>query len=133
MINSRDINELLPEVAAKCRDFISRCKDMGIDIIVTSTYRDNESQDTLYAQGRTTKGRKVTNAKGGQSYHNYRVAFDFAPIVNGKIPWNDRELFTKCGEIGEEVGLDWAGRWVRFKELAHLQLKGVTLKSLQSS
>ena len=31
-------------------------------------------QDALYAQGRTKPGKKVTNAKGGQSVHNYGFA-----------------------------------------------------------
>ena len=38
-------------------------------------------QDALYAQGRTKKGAKVTNAKGGQSYHNYGLAVDIVLLV----------------------------------------------------
>lgn len=121
MINSRSLSDLNPKVAAMCSEFLNRCKAAGIDVIITSTYRDAESQNALYAQGRTLPGKKVTNAKAGQSFHNWRVAFDFVPLVNGKPNWNDTVLFTRCGEIGESVGLEWAGRWVRFKELAHFQ------------
>lgn len=121
MINSRDVFALLPVVSNMCHAFIAACKAEDIDILITSTYRDAESQNALYAQGRTTPGLKVTNAKAGQSYHNFRVAFDFVPIVNGKAVWNDTLLFQKCGEIGEGIGLEWAGRWKRFPELAHLQ------------
>ena len=124
MINSRNINDLKPKVAAMCSEFINRCKDAGIDVIITSTYRDAESQNALYAQGRTLPGKKVTNAKAGQSFHNWRVAFDFCPIVNGKCQWNDDALWTQCGEIAEGVGLEWAGRWVKFKETAHCQYTG---------
>ena len=124
MINSRSLSDLNPKVAAMCSEFISLCKVAGIDVIITSTYRDAESQNELYAQGRTKPGKKVTNAKAGQSYHNWRVAFDFVPIVNGKAIWNDNSLFIKCGEIAENVGLEWAGRWVKFKELAHCQYTG---------
>lgn len=124
MVNSRNINDLHPKVTAMCSEFINRCKAEGIDVIITSTYRDAESQNELYAQGRTKPGKKVTNAKAGQSFHNWRVAFDFCPIVNGKCQWNDTALFTRCGEIGESVGLEWAGRWQRFKELAHFQYTG---------
>jgi peptidoglycan L-alanyl-D-glutamate endopeptidase CwlK len=86
----------------------------------------------LYAQGRTAPGKKVTNAKGGQSFHNWKVAFDFCPIVNGKPNWNDVALYTKCGEIAESVGLEWAGRWKSFKELAHCQYTGgLTLHDFQ--
>lgn len=133
MISSRNIAELFPIVAAKASAFISACKAQGIDIIITSTYRDNESQAALYNQGRTVPGAKVTNAKAGQSFHNYRCAFDFAPIVNGKIPWNDSQLFTRCGQIAESVGLEWAGRWKSFKELAHVQYTGgLTIEELKN-
>ena len=124
MINSRSISDLHPKVAAMCSEFINRCKNEDIDVIITSTYRDAASQNELYAQGRTKPGKKVTNAKAGQSFHNWRVAFDFCPIVNGKCQWNDTALFTRCGEIAESVGLEWAGRWVKFKELAHCQYTG---------
>ena len=107
-----------------CRTFVARCKAQGIDVLITSTYRDFVSQNALYAQGRTTSGKKVTNAKAGQSFHNWKVAFDFVPIVNGKAQWNDLKTFTKCGEIAESIGLEWAGRWVRFKEMAHCQYTG---------
>ena len=132
MINSRNIDDLEPIVAVLCKQFIDKCKTAGIDVIITSTYRDMESQAALYARGRTKPGKKVTNAKPGKSFHNWKVAFDFAPIVNGKIPWNDIETFTKCGEIGESVGLEWAGRWKTFKEYAHLQYtQGLTLADFQ--
>lgn len=124
MINSRDIAELHPKVKTMAEMFLQKCKDAGIDIIITSTYRDNESQAALYASGRTVAGPVKTNAKAGQSFHNYRVAFDFCPIVDGKAAWNDSMLFKRCGEIGESCGLEWAGRWQSFQEMAHLQFTG---------
>ena len=132
MINSRSLSDLNPKVAAMCSEFINRCKEKNIDILITSTFRDAESQNALYAQGRTAPGKKVTNAKGGQSFHNWKVAFDFVPIVGGKACWNNDELWTKCGEIAEGVGLEWAGRWKTFKELAHCQYTGgLTLHDFQ--
>jgi peptidoglycan L-alanyl-D-glutamate endopeptidase CwlK len=132
MINSRKIIELHPKVAVMCQQFIDNCAKAGIEILITSTYRDKEAQDALYAQGRTTPGKIVTNAKGGQSMHQYKCAFDFVPIVNGKAQWNDPALFGKCGEIGEKIGLEWAGRWKKMKEQAHLQYTGgLSLADLQ--
>jgi len=131
MINSRDLNDLLDCTRTRCKSFIAACAEAGIDILITSTYRDLESQNALYAQGRTTPGKIVTNAKGGQSYHNYNIAFDFVPIVNGKAMWNDIALFRKCGTIAKSVGLEWAGDWTKFKELAHCQFtNGYSLKDL---
>jgi peptidoglycan LD-endopeptidase CwlK len=134
MINSRDLKDLLPAVAAKASAFKSACLVAGIDILITSTYRDSESQAALYAKGRTALGNNprpgkpmgdtVTNAQSGTSFHNYRCAFDFVPIIDGKPVWNDDNLFTRCGIIAESVGLEWAGRWRTFKELAHCQYTG---------
>jgi peptidoglycan L-alanyl-D-glutamate endopeptidase CwlK len=121
MINSRDIDELNPKTADLCRKFMVVCRAEGIDILITSTYRDYASQDTLYTQGRTAPGGKITNARGGYSWHNFRRAFDFIPIVNGKAQWNDFATFKKCGNIGKSLGLEWAGDWKTFKEYAHMQ------------
>lgn len=133
MLNSRKIEDLHPLVAAKCRAFVGACHAAGIDVLVTSTYRDAESQAALYAQGRTAAGRVVTNAAPGQSFHNWRVAFDFVPIVAGKAQWDDLGAFKRCGEIAEGVGLEWAGRWQRFPEMAHCQFTGgLTLADFQA-
>lgn len=133
MINSRDIKDLHPTVAAKAVAFIASCKSVGIDVLITSTYRDFESQNALYAQGRTKPGKIVTKAKAGQSWHNYQLAFDFVPIVNGKAQWEDEKLFERCGRIAESVGLEWAGRWKSFPEAAHCQwTNGLKLADLQA-
>lgn len=133
MINSRDIKDLLPVVATKAQAFVTACHAAGIDVLITSTLRDGEAQAALYAQGRTKPGKVVTNAKAGQSWHNHACAFDFVPIVHGKAMWDDTRTFERCGVIAESLGLEWAGRWVRMKELAHCQYTGgLTLADLQA-
>ncbi len=134
MITSRDIKDLHPIVAAKASAFVSACKAQGIDVLITSTLRDNEAQAKLYNQGRTTPGKIVTNAKAGQSWHNHACAFDFVPIVDGKCQWSDAATFTRCGGIAESVGLEWAGRWKgNFKESAHCQYtSGLTIDDLKN-
>jgi len=133
MINSRDLNELLPQVKSRVDAFIKACKDKGIDILVTSTYRDLESQDALYEQGRSAPGKIVTNARGGDSYHNWRCAVDVVPIVGGKPDWDgSHPVWAEIGKIGAECGLEWAGNWKSFKELAHFQYTGgLTLAQLK--
>ena len=134
MINSRSLDDLLPEVKTRVEKFIQYCKDKGIDILVTSTYRDMESQAALYAQGRTTEGKIVTNAGPGDSYHNWRCAVDVVPLVNSKPDWDgNHPVWAQIGEIGSECGLEWAGNWVHFKELAHFQYtNGLTIAQLKS-
>ncbi len=121
MIDSRKIEDLDPIVQALCHKFIHNCKEAGIDVLITATYRDNEFQDSLYAQGRTKSGKIVTNAKGGQSMHNFRVAFDFVPLTDGKANWNDLKLFDKCGAIGKQLGLEWGGDFKSIKDRPHFQ------------
>lgn len=124
MINSRSIDQLTPETADLCRKFIALCKLNGVKIIVTSTYRDTVSQNALYAQGRTAPGRIVTRCKGGDSFHNYHMAFDIVPVVNGKADFNNRATFEKCGILGESLGLVWGGRFTRFPDYPHFQNTG---------
>lgn len=137
MINSRKLEDLHPLVKAKVEQFIQKCDEAGIDLLITSTYRDHESQAELYAQGRTKPGKIVTKAKPGQSWHNWKVAVDVVPLRNGKPVWGttgaDGQLWEKVGEIGESVGLEWAGRWKTFKEYAHFQYTGgLTLADFQN-
>ena len=134
MINSRSLDELLSPVRKRVDQFLAECKLNNIDLLVTSTYRDNESQDALYAQGRTTPGSIVTKAKGGQSFHNYRCAIDVVPLVNGKAVWDGANpVWAKIGALGKLAGLDWAGDWKTSKELAHFQYTGgLTLADLNA-
>ena len=121
MINSRKISDLHPIVKEQCRHFIEACAVQGVDVIITSTLRDNEAQAALYSQGRSRSGPIVTHAKPGTSAHNYGLAFDFVPVVNGKADWQNTATFQLGGKIAESLGLEWAGRWSHFIELAHCQ------------
>jgi peptidoglycan L-alanyl-D-glutamate endopeptidase CwlK len=133
MINSRNLNDLLAPVRSRVEKMLADCKAKGIDLLVTSTYRDAASQDALYAQGRTKPGVKVTNAKAGQSYHNYRCAVDVVPMRNGKPIWNAADpVWQEVGAIGKKAGLEWAGDWKRFREFPHFQYTaGLTLAQLK--
>jgi len=132
MINSRSLDDLAPPAKQRAEAFIAAAKEKGIDLLVTSTYRDNESQNALYAQGRTAPGNIVTRAKAGQSWHNWRCALDVVPLVNGKAIWDDQAMWKQVGAIGKSCGLEWAGDWVTFKEYPHFQYTGgLTLAQLQ--
>ena len=134
MINSRKIEDLIPQAKERVERFIALCHEQGIDLLVTSTFRDHESQGELYEQGRTKPGKVVTNAKPGESWHNYRCAVDVVPLVNGKPNWDGSDpIWQTIGELGEQAGLEWAGRWHSFKELAHFQYTGgLTLADLKA-
>lgn len=137
MINSRNLSDLVPVCKDRAERFLNLVNAAGIDLLVTSTYRDLESQAALFAQGRSKPGAIVTNAKPGQSWHNWRCAFDVVPLRNGKPVWGtsgpDGDLWRKIGEMAEDAGLEWAGRWTgKLREMAHFQYTGgLTLAELQ--
>ena len=124
MINSRLIEDLDPHAQSVCRQHIMACEAIGIELLVTSTWRDIESQDELYKVGREPGDlrRRVTNAKGGKSWHNYRVAYDVVPLVGGKCVWNDPLLWEKIIEAGESVGAEAGARWKSFADKPHFQV-----------
>ena len=108
--------------------------ELGIELIITSTLRDNEAQNELFAQGRTKAGRVVTNARGGDSFHNYAVAYDVVPVVAGKPIWEaENPIWQEVGRIGRECGLEWAGDWRSFREFPHFQFtNGLTLADFKA-
>jgi peptidoglycan L-alanyl-D-glutamate endopeptidase CwlK len=134
MINSRSLDELIPQAKERVEKFLELCKANDIDLLVTSTFRDFDSQTALYNQGRTTEGKIVTNAKAGDSWHNWRCAVDVVPLVNGKAMWDtSNPVWAKVGELGKEAGLEWAGEWKSFKEFAHFQYTGgLTIAQLKA-
>lgn len=96
----------------------------------TQVLRTIAEQDALYAQGRTTKGKIVTNAKGGYSYHNFGLSFDFCLIIDGKeVSWDMNKDFDgdKVSDWMEVVsivkrhGWEWGGDWKSFKDYPHFQ------------
>ena len=107
---SRDLDLLKPEFRPMIDGFLADVKSAGIDMIVTCTYRTAAEQMALYAQGRTAPGPIVTNAKAGQSAHNYGYAVDVVPLVNGKCCWDDKDqVWQEIGKIGQSHGLEWYG------------------------
>lgn len=139
MINSRDLDDLHPEVREKAERFLWitnlywRFLIMK-KVFITCTYRDREYQAELYSRGRNEQGvivdpkKIVTYAKPGTSRHNFEIdgrpaslAFDVAfrpdanPFDAETIPkgatWNGR--WWLLGKLAAHVGLEWGGNWRR--------------------
>ncbi|WP_077624041.1 M15 family metallopeptidase [Sediminibacillus massiliensis] len=133
---------LHPEVEAKRDELLQRAEEKGIEVIITEGFRTLERQDELYEQGRTTEGDIVTYAQGGESYHNYGLAIDFALInQDGNITWNtsydgnnnEKSDWVEVAEIGKDLGFEWGGDWNRFKDYPHLQMDfGLSIHELQN-
>jgi hypothetical protein len=120
MINSREPKELHPCLQRGLAELLRRSEKQGLQVLVTQTYRDAEYQDDLYAQGRTRPGQIVTNAKGGQSMHNYRYAFDICKNVKGQ-EYSDSNFFSQIGKIWTDMGGEWGGNWTSFVDKPHFQ------------
>ena len=137
MLTSRKLEDLSPAVQARARAFLGACAAQGLDVLVTCTLRDYEAQAALFAQGRTAPGPIVTNARPGESWHQFGCALDVVPLRNGKPVWGtkgaDGTLWALIGDIGQEHGLEWAGRWSHFREMPHFQhIGGLTLEQARA-
>lgn len=122
-ISERNLARVNPQLANRIRLMAAELKEQGITIRVTSGLRTFAEQDALYAQGRTKPGPIVTNARGGQSLHNYGLAVDVVPIVNGQPNWNVPEsVWQKIGAAGKRQGMEWGGDWTSFKDRPHFQM-----------
>lgn len=108
------------EEAAKIYADICAAMPAGVVCRFTHTLRTNAEQDALYAIGRTKPGKIVTNAKGGQSYHNYGLAIDFVLLVNGQVSWAVDKNWAAVIAIFESYGWESGHRW-KFKDSPHVQ------------
>ncbi|MGF9946090.1 D-alanyl-D-alanine carboxypeptidase family protein [Priestia megaterium] len=122
-------------VAEKARELIKKAYDEGIGIAIVQGFRSFEEQNALYAKGRTIKGvAKVTNAKGGQSIHNYGLAIDFCIFDENKQPqWAVNKDWKRVVAIAEGLGFEAGLHWKSFIDPPHLEMTfGLTLKQLQA-
>lgn len=129
-INESALAKLHPELARRVRAILALAKADGHTLQIVQGLRTFAEQDALFAKGRTKSGSIVTNARGGQSWHNYGLAVDFAPVINGKVTW-DEKLFdwSLIGKYAKAVGLAWGGSWLRFKDRPHVEMSfGISIK-----
>lgn len=137
------LGNLHPVLLAGATELIRRSYARGIPILITQGMRTIAEQNALYAQGRTKKGAIVTNAKGGNSYHNYGLAIDFALLLpDGKsVSWDmkrdgDGDKIADWQEVAQEakkLGFEWGGDWSSFKDYSHLQMTfGLTTAELRA-
>ena len=114
MINSRNIDDLRPDVAANCRIFIEECKKAGYPVLVTGTVRDNEYQQKCYREG--------TAKTAVPSFHGVKagLAFDVCKNVRGQ-EYSDNAFWHGIAKIGKEIGFTWGGDWKSFPDKPHFQ------------
>lgn len=114
--NERALAKVHPALAHRAKKIINAARVDGYELRVVQGLRTFAEQDALFR-----KRPKVTNARGGQSMHNYGLAVDFAFVINGKVSWDDK-YYPKIGKWAMNAGLEWGGAWRKFKDMPHCQL-----------
>ncbi len=110
----------------------------GVDLKIISGNRTWEQQDALYAQGRSKPGPIVTNAKGGQSMHNFGIAIDLGAFKGDKYlddtnPKTASKIYTALAQDIAEYKMEWGGNWTSIQDEPHFQLyTGLTLAELRA-
>ena len=84
---NRDGNLLAPWFEDKLNEAIAECNELGYPIRMFEGYRSPARQDWLYGQGRSRPGKKVTYARGWESFHQFGVAADLAFYIDKKWTW----------------------------------------------
>jgi peptidoglycan L-alanyl-D-glutamate endopeptidase CwlK len=105
------------------RQSLAKLLAAGLDAKIISGLRTYAEQDALYAIGRTvrTSERTVTNAEGGESNHNFGIAWDIGLFKLGKY-LTDSKSYESAAKVAKLPGLEWGGDWVSFKDTPHYQL-----------
>lgn len=109
--------------------------DLPCDLTIVCGHRDRQAQNDAVRHG-------FSQARWPTSKHNQLPshALDFAPLdCASKIDWVNEAGWQKTGPIFEEewalmqveglvpvgVTLSWGGRWKSFRDLPHVELRGV--------
>lgn len=106
-----------------------KARGNGITGNIISGLRSFQEQDALYAQGRTSPGNIVTNARAGHSVHNFGLAFDVG-IFEGSRFLGESPQYKAVGALGLELGLEWGGNWRTIVDEPHFQLRPLWAKEL---
>lgn len=140
VISQERLNALHTTMILRYTSMDTHLVGQGIYLRITQAGRTWAEQDSLYAMGRTTPstiacvhggvarpvgtctehplGATVTNAKGGQSWHNYMLALDVVPM--DPVPdWNLQHpswqtVLKVAPTVGFKDGISW-------KDEPHLQ------------
>lgn len=125
------LEQLTPYARKVITEMLSVAYELNMNMQVHSGYRSPQEQDRLYAQGRTSPGKIVTNAKGTptpQSTHCYKVAVDthFDCNQDGVAEW-DMVKYEKVWNECKKRGLDKKGlfsglEWKTFREGPHFEV-----------
>lgn len=123
------IATLLPNAQIQARKFMLLTKDFKLTVKLISGTRSYAEQNNLYAQGRTLKGNKVTNARGGYSNHNFGIAWDIGifsgnKYYTGATSAEEKAYIELSKLILPTLGdkLSWGGNWKKIVDRPHYEM-----------
>lgn len=123
----RDPLHIHPVLRRKVECILAECEERGLSFGLFEGFRSWERQAELYAQGRTKPGDRVTNARPGESYHQYGCAVDLVLQRNKKWTWEGkRSDWEEMQRIAVAHGLE-----VLAWEMPHVQMR-FSLEELQN-
>jgi peptidoglycan LD-endopeptidase CwlK len=120
------LDTLLPiahRQAVRC--LIALRKTRGLFPRIISGTRTYDEQDRLFTQGRrgVRVERVVTYARGGQSNHNFGIAWDVGLFTAGGAYITDDAAYAPLGDLWCPPGVEWGGNWsARKRDRPHYQL-----------
>jgi len=126
-----DIATLMPPAQKAARKFMTAAASFPLTVRIISGSRTYAEQDALFAIGRTiqTNKKPVTNARGGQSNHNFGVAWDVGIFdAAGKYYTGatkaEEKAYADLGALirAQVTKLEWGGDWTSFTDRPHYQL-----------
>lgn len=134
----RNIKELNPLAQVLLNLAIRNIKAQGINPLIVETYRSQERQNYLYAQGRTRnlKSPKITWTLN--SIHTLRNAVDIVPqrLINKKMTaiWNARDKETlELIKIMTQYGFEAGANWNKNTDSPHFQIRWVSVDGKEYS
>lgn len=126
------IRKELEALYIECNNLLPK----GVRLRFSSVFRSVTEQNALFNQRP-----KVTNARGGQSIHNYGLAFDYVILLdkdnNGtfeSIEWDVKSPHhKKVIAFFKSKGYEWGGDWKSFPDYPHFQKTfGLTWQQLKA-
>ena len=123
-----NIVTLAPKAQISARRFLKILRHAGKDVRIISGTRTYAEQDAIYAQGRNGHpGNIVSQAKGGQSNHNFGIAWDIGIFHHGAYITDDAEYILIPPLVLPSLPeLEWGGNWKHHKDYPHYQHKSVS-------
>lgn len=133
----KNILTLHPKAQEAARASLTAIRAAGINARIISGTRTYAEQNELYRKGRFGNPPPiVTKAQGGESNHNFGIAWDIGIFTQNGGYFGDSPLYSQAGQVvmtAGITGLEWGGNWTEFVDHPHYQLAtpGLTLSQVQ--